>query len=117
MDEKEEPKKEEQAPHEAVIPSKPVGATVPVVCPDQRRKDKLIGEEFAHTRKRLSRARVIPLIQFCVYVHSCSGHPETPDAAHIAWGSVGSDVQVTGGLQQAIFATEGLLAALKAKLQ
>lgn len=85
-------------------------------CIEQIRKTRLVDEEFAHTRKRLSRAKVFPLLQFTVYAHGCTLHGE-PDGAHLGFNSVGSETQVPGGIQFSISAVEQLLAALKAKLQ
>lgn len=91
-----------------------------IPCANQDRKKVLVDEEFKHTRKRLSRGGVAPLVQFTVFAYNCDKkyHEGTEgNPFHIDFSSVGSDVVVPNGLQASIAAVEQLLAALKAKLQ
>ena len=89
---------------------------VPTACPEQRRKTPLMEKEFEHTRKRLARDKVLPLVQFVVFAYNCSDRShERKDAYHIDYASAGSDVKVNGGLEASIVAVEHLLKALKEK--
>jgi len=90
----------------------------PKSCPEQIKKTALVEEEFHHTRKRLARAKVAPLVQLCVFAYDCNdkGH-DGANAYHIDFASMGSDVQVHGGIQASVAACEALLAALRVKLQ
>ncbi len=88
------------------------------VCPDQKRKTPILHQEFLHTRKRLARMKIAPLVQFCVFAYNCDDKShERKDTYHVDYSTMGSDVPLEGGLQASIAAVEALLTALKAKLQ
>ncbi len=91
-------------------------------CPEQARKTKMLEEEFLHTRKRLARSKILPVLQFTVFAYNCDrkNHPELAEgsgAFHTDYASMGSDVVVPNGLPATIAAVEHLLAVLKSKAQ
>lgn len=89
-------------------------------CIEQRQKTKLLEEEFAHTRKRLARLKVAPLLQFCVFAYNCKSevHGEESDPFHCDYSSQLANIDAIGvphGLQSTIAALEHLLSALKSR--
>ncbi len=86
------------------------------VCETFKHKQKMLDDNFLHTKNRLEQKNVVALVQFAVVAFNCQQH-DKPDAVHIVYSSAGSNVPVPGGLAAAITGVEALLAALKAKLQ
>ncbi len=99
-------------------------STEPAACIAQRQKTKMLEEEFNHTRKRLARQQIVPLLQFNVFAYNCQNH-DKPNLVHIDYSSQLTDASVIlnspeggqYGTQQVINAVEHLLAALKERVK
>ncbi len=84
-------------------------------CAAQTEKMKVIEEEMEHTRKRLYRQKIAPVLQFTVYAFNCSDHG-SENGVHFDYVAGPGRMDIPNALQATIAGLEHALASLKAKL-